>query len=673
MSLTNLIKKGVKTGILAASLAMPFMSSYVLADELSPKDKYEKILGKSDKKARTSRNKKTYLKFGKSLLTEIKDNPDLEEFIEDRALKFLMASKTSDGYAHANAIHKDDMDDFPQDKIKYLEQSAEVMVAASNLRLPNGAVKKDLLKKAASIYFNIANEYEKVGDYSNAIASFQKSLNEIRKEHRGNFLERYALKRIQSNQELKGQYSLENMTDDKQKGWELLKRGQIKEASKLFKGTGAELYTGVLLSLNQSSTGICQENINYFEELALKKELKDSDHVFLKYLLDSFKGEPDINELAKKILADKSAKKLNYDDLKLLRKDSQFIIGNKPSLFKEYSSEQVQIVLDDLVTTAKADKRYMVKETLFNGFYKSLLSKMMAENLSGFSKVRPDSVFGSDGLMYQTQNMTSDYLEGFLDKSKVFNLNSCFKFNFNKGTVLKKNGIWVVKDEWNGMLGLIMGKFDGKVYDSIENVPKGLDMALVKNPNKKEGDYCMAFLDGGKGAIKLLNDDENLYNFKTFHEMSGSFLPYKNDKPYLSLFGRFGPQTIYQRNSVGLSHKLNNGYTGNVVLSDGVLNTPAMLRTKKLTLDENQLSTVRTIISKDDYVLKVMIGDEVIYKSPSLKNNYDKKYDSEFVIGNQLIPSVNGAMLLPHDVKGYDKDSSFVGLIDDVYFVSGGN
>jgi len=95
---------------------------------------FRRLYGEQERVVNQSRDKKKHLAFGKNLVAESRKQGILhawEESLEDHAIEHLRKSGQKEAYEVILQIHKDDIQDFPDDTSKYLRlmiQDAQVLL-----------------------------------------------------------------------------------------------------------------------------------------------------------------------------------------------------------------------------------------------------------------------------------------------------------------------------------------------------------------------------------------------------------------------------------------------------------------------------------------------------------------------------------------------------------------
>ena len=290
--------KGIFAGI-GLGIAAYLFSPSAAAQESPEESRYKIEFG-----AETARTAPEKLAFGKKLFEKSKEAEGAyEECLEDKALEFLSQSGKLEAYEPIIAIHKDDVSDFPNEKVKYQEKVVSEYEKWSR-SIISFKDKAEVQKKQVAEYFTLSGFYEDSNEYAKAVDVLNKARNlaqalKLEKTVLDQIASSYELNREAADRQKQADIAVEKAkTGDKQAmlaaGEYFFCLGDFEKARQYLKGTDYEQAFRLMDIASkdrqkESENGLSEEVVGKYREAVGKRDRKT-----IESLLPVFELEPSL-------------------------------------------------------------------------------------------------------------------------------------------------------------------------------------------------------------------------------------------------------------------------------------------------------------------------------------------------------------------------------------------
>jgi hypothetical protein len=164
------------TALLAGAMSL-FSPALKAEEPLYGQDeatKYQIEYGDREKQTKT---KEGQLSLGQDLQKASAGQPDgpYQEYLEDKALEFLVKSNSDKAYESIVAIHKDDINDFPAQKLDYQKKVVDSYEDWVKKLSKNPDELSSRQGELCSEYFSLGKMYETVNDFTDAVDVLKKA------------------------------------------------------------------------------------------------------------------------------------------------------------------------------------------------------------------------------------------------------------------------------------------------------------------------------------------------------------------------------------------------------------------------------------------------------------------------------------------------------------------
>jgi tetratricopeptide (TPR) repeat protein len=507
---------------------------------------FKRLFGDEQAQVDKSNDRNKHFAFGKKLFEESqKPKNPLEEVLEENAIKHLKRSGKNEGYEMVLAIHKDDISDFPEDKVEYLRL---MLNDAKELlkRIPFKEKKKksEIQTFIADTYFALADALEQQGDYEGATKKFNDAVNTYRfarkydksRESANRAKENSGFKVLQT--KLKNLEGLVKKGDKKanlELGLEMFKKGEYEKAKECFSnGDNAGAYLAVTDFLTSNpNERVTPKGVKESQVKELVDKISKRDSKGLIDIIGELTAEPELE--AKAVV---SAGMVHYDniDWNYLRgfgNDVSAYMGRegRASGFNLEKSLKAARLFDEL---AKDEKRRYVRAGLLKGAFDlyTLVSKKAEEGSIEAAEAKK-MVASLEKELEKYKGVKVKGLELAEEQPSFRGPKGCVLYMpFDKNTIVRQGNKLIIRDlSGNGHDGAVYGaklvkgkvgeglSFDGKddyvdlgKPDSLNF--KGSDSFTICVWVKVEGTYRVHLPFVMKGDRQFgLKSKNNLFRF----------------------------------------------------------------------------------------------------------------------------------------------------------------
>lgn len=255
---------------------------------------FRRIYGAQEQTVTTSRDKKKHLEFGKKLVADSRKqgvSQAWEESLEDHAIEHLRQSGQKEAYEVILQIHKDDMQDFPDDTSKYLRlmiQDARTLL--KKISFKDKTNKKEVQQFIADTHNSLADVLEQKGAYAEAATQFGSASSKYRSlrdydKSRESSLRATENKKFQTAEDRQKDLEKRAQRGDKKAhlavGVERFKQGEYDKAKQHFlHADGAEDYLKIIALLTTNPNERVTPNgigESAFRDLKTKNERKNTE------------------------------------------------------------------------------------------------------------------------------------------------------------------------------------------------------------------------------------------------------------------------------------------------------------------------------------------------------------------------------------------------------------